>query len=39
LIENPRIIIKNAIDKNYAVQNKKSPTGWANKLAVKLKKY
>lgn len=39
LIENPRIIVKNAIDKSYATQNKKSPTWWANKLAVKLKKY
>jgi LCP family protein required for cell wall assembly len=39
LIENPRILIKNAIDRNYAIQNKKSPTWWANKVAVKLKKY
>ena len=39
LIENPRIIIKNAINKQFASQNRLSPTGWANKIAVKLKKY
>jgi LCP family protein required for cell wall assembly len=39
LIENPRIIIKNAIDKQFASQNRLSPTGRANKIAVKLKKY
>ncbi|HRX63543.1 MAG TPA: LCP family protein [Candidatus Absconditabacterales bacterium] len=39
LIENPRILIKNGINKQYAYNNGKSPTGWANKLAVKLKKY
>lgn len=39
LIEGPRILIKNAIDKNFATQNKLSPTGRANKIAVKLTKY
>ncbi len=39
LIENPRIIVKNGIDKNYATQKKQSPTGRASKMAVKLKKY
>lgn len=39
LIENPRILIKNAIDKTYAYNNKKQPTWWANKIAVKMKKY
>jgi polyisoprenyl-teichoic acid--peptidoglycan teichoic acid transferase len=39
LIENPKILIRNAIDKNYASQNWKSSVWWANKLAVKLKKY
>lgn len=39
LIENPRILIKNAIDKDFASQNKLSPTWWANKIAVKLQKY
>ena len=39
LIENPRIVIKNAIDKTYAYNNKKRPTWRANKMAVKLKKY
>jgi hypothetical protein len=39
LVENPRIIIKNAIDKSYASKNGKSPTWWAMKVAVKMKKY
>ncbi len=39
LIENPRIVVKNAIDKSYASQNGKSPTWRAMKLAVKMKKY
>jgi LCP family protein required for cell wall assembly len=39
LLENPRIVVKNAIDKSYASQKWKSPTWWANKLAVKMKKY
>ncbi len=39
LIESPRILIKNAIDKNVATQNRQSPTWRANKIAVKLKKY
>jgi len=39
LIENPRIVIKNAIDKTYAYNNGKKPTWWANKIAVKMKKY
>jgi LCP family protein required for cell wall assembly len=39
LVENPRILIKNAIDKNFASQHRLSPTGRANKIAVKLKKY
>ena len=39
LVENPRIIIKNAIDKSYASKNGKSPTWWAMKEAVKMKKY
>lgn len=39
LIENPRILVKNAIDKTYAYKHWKKPTGWANKIAVKMKKY
>ncbi len=39
LIENPKILVKNAISKDYAYNNWKSPTGWANKVAVKMKKY
>lgn len=39
LVENPRIVIKNAIEKSYASKNWKSPTGWAMKVAVKMKKY
>lgn len=39
LIENPKILVKNWIDKNYAYNNWKSPTWWANKIAVKMKKY
>lgn len=39
LVENPRILIKNWINKNYAYQNNKTPTWWANKIAVKMKKY
>ena len=39
LLENPRIIIKNAIDKSYASKNGKSPTWRAMKEAVKMKKY
>lgn len=39
LVENPRIIIKNAIDKSYASKTGKSPTWWAMKVAVKMKKY
>lgn len=39
LVENPRIIVKNAIDKSYASKNGKSPTWWAMKEAVKMKKY
>lgn len=39
LIENPRIMVRNAIDKSYASQKWKSPTWRASKIAVKLKKY
>ena len=39
LVENPRIVVKNAIDKSYASKNWKSPTWWAMKVAVKMKKY
>ena len=39
LVENPRILIRNAIDKSYASKNGKSPTWWAMKIAVKMKKY
>lgn len=39
LIENPRILVKNWIDKTHAYNNKKQPTWWANKIAVKMKKY
>ncbi len=39
LIENPRILVKNAINKTHAYNNNKRPTWWANKIAVKMKKY
>lgn len=39
LIEWARIMIRNGIDKSYAQSMRKSPTWWANKIAVKLKKY
>ena len=39
LVENSRIMIRNAIDKSYASSKWKSPTWRANKVAVKLKKY
>ena len=39
LAEWARIVIKNWIDKSYASSMKKSPTWWANKIAVKLKKF
>lgn len=39
LIENSRIIIKNAIDNSYASQKWKKASWRANKVAVKLKKY
>ena len=39
LIEAPKILVKNAIDKTHAYNNGKKPTWWANKIAVKMKKY
>lgn len=39
LIEAPRILVKNGIDKKHAYNNWKSPTWRANKVAVKMKKY
>jgi hypothetical protein len=39
LFENARILVKNWIDKTHAYNNKKQPTWWANKVAVKMKKY
>ena len=39
LLENPRIMIRNAIDKSYASKSWKSPTWRAMKVAVKMKKY
>lgn len=39
LLEKPEILVKNAIDKSYASQHWKTPTWWANKIAVKMKKY
>jgi len=39
LKENPNIIIQNGIDKTTAKSLGKSPSGWATKIWVKLKKY
>jgi hypothetical protein len=39
LIENQKIEILNGIDKNYAKATIKKSDGFANQLAVKLKKY
>lgn len=39
LIENPKIVIRNGIDKKYAKKMKMKTDGYANQLAVKLKKY
>lgn len=39
LVENPRIMVRNAIEKSYATSKWKLPTWWANKIAIKLKKY
>lgn len=39
LIENARIKVKNAIDGKFARTNNLNPSGWAGKVAVKLKKY
>jgi hypothetical protein len=39
LIENQKIAILNGIDKNYAKKIIKKADGFANKIAVKLKKY
>ncbi len=39
LIEQPKILVKNAIDKTHAYNAGKKPTWWANKIAVKMKKY
>jgi len=39
LIENAKILVKNGINKTHAHNNWKSPTWWANKIAVKMKKY
>jgi hypothetical protein len=39
LIENANIVIENAIDKQFAKQSKMKQDGYANKVAVKLKKY
>ena len=39
LIENQSIVILNGIDKNYAKTHLRKSEGFANQLAVKLKKY
>ncbi|MFA5747752.1 MAG: LCP family protein [Candidatus Absconditabacterales bacterium] len=39
LIENPKIFVMNGIDKNFAKQTLKKSEGFANQLAVKLRKY
>lgn len=39
LEENPNIIIKNGIERDYAYSNGYSNSGWANKFGIKLKKF